>query len=143
MTSIAFKGGTLAADTQVNSGNHCPCGHIDKIGRTKDGHLWAFAGSTQFQEACASWANGDRTGPLPSWGDDDAGVFILIHKNGTVREWWGGGWLETRCPDGFAWGSGEKVLRGAMLAGASAKKAVEIACVVDPQSGGEVQTLKL
>jgi len=45
--------------------------------------------------------------------------------------------------DFFAIGSGQHAALGAMLAGADAMRAVEIACKVDPHSEGPIQILKL
>lgn len=139
MTIIVFKDGVLAADTQVNSSNGCPCGDVDKIGRLPDGSAWAFSGDLQRQEKLVAWAKGDRHDDPPVH-KEGQGVFILISPDGVVREWWGEGWLQTRASM-FAWGSGERPARAAMIAGADAALAVEIAVALDSDCGSYVQSL--
>lgn len=137
MTTIAYRDGVLAADTQVNSGNGNRAGRIRKIGRTADGHLWAYTGSTEHQAACATWAE-MREGDPPAI----EGCFILIDPTGRHREWWGKGWIAAEDPQA-AWGSGERVARGAMFVGASAQEAVRAAIAIDTDSGGDVTVLRL
>ena len=43
----------------------------------------------------------------------------------------------------YACGTGSKAALGAMMAGASARQAVEIACKLDPNSGPPIKTLKI
>lgn len=140
MTTIAWDGQTLAADTQVNSCNNIPCGATTKIGKTPDGYFWAFSGSLQCQETLVEWACGDRLGPLPTFKESN-GCLILIAPDGVVREWWGEGWIQMRAAV-FAWGSGERIAMGAMLAGADARRAVEIAIALDSDTGGEITVIR-
>jgi hypothetical protein len=46
-------------------------------------------------------------------------------------------------PTPWAWGSGHQIAIGALMAGATAQAAVEIACRVDNLSGGVIQTMTL
>ena len=137
MTTIAYRDGVLAADTQINSGNGNRAGHIRKIGRTADGWLWGFTGSTEHMADCAEWAEG-REGKPPAI----EGCFILISPDGRHKEWWGKGWIAAEDPQA-AWGSGEKIARGAMHAGASASEAVQAAIALDTDSGGTVTVLRV
>lgn len=139
MTTIVYRDGVLAADTQITSGNNARCGSVIKIGATDDGHWWGFSGCTQHQEAFADWACGFRVDTPSKW--DGAGVGILVEPSGRVREWWGEGWIEASSPF-HAWGSGERVARGAMAAGADAERAVAIAIEIDPETGGEITVLR-
>lgn len=136
MTTIVYRDGVLAADTQINSGNGNRAGSIHKIGRTKDGYRWAFSGGTEMQAACAAWAE-TREGDPP----EIDGGFILIEPNGSHREWWGKGWLSATDPQA-AWGSGERIARGAMFVGADAVQAVRAAIALDPESGGQITVLR-
>lgn len=136
MTTIAYRDGILAADTQINSGNGNRAGSLQKIGATKDGFWWAFSGACQKQAECAAWAE-VREGDPP----EIDGVLILIDPNGSHREWWGEGWLSPNDPQA-AWGSGERIARGAMFAGATAVDAVRAAIALDPESGGKITVLR-
>ena len=138
MTTIAYRDGVLAADSQITSGNNARCGTVMKIGRAPDGYRWAYSGQTQQQERFAKWACGDRKADPDKW--TEGGVGILISPEGVVREWWGDGWLQVSSPC-HAWGSGERVARGAMAAGATSERAVAICIEIDPDTGGPVVTL--
>jgi hypothetical protein len=136
MTTIAYRDGVMAADTQINSGNGCRAGSITKIGQTADGHWWGFSGNTEMQAACVDWAE-SRTGNPP----EIDGVLIIVDPAGDKREWWGKGWLV--CDDEqAAWGSGERIARGAKFVGGSAVQAVQAAIALDLESGGEVTVLR-
>lgn len=138
MTTIAYRDGVLAADSQVTSINNAPAGSVKKIGALRSGAWWAFSGPLQYAEAYVEWANGDQRAAPPVRED---GVFILFLPDGRVREWWGDGWLEMQAEQ-FAWGSGERIAAAAMMAGADPEKAVEIAAVLDPDTGGAVSVLR-
>lgn len=141
MTTLAYKDGVLAADTQVNDGG-ARVAITEKIGRTDDGRLWGFTGSLQFQAACVAWAqHPDNPNPPPSWDDDS--LFIVIEPDGRAREWCGKGWVEHLQAPFFAWGSGMRFAIGAMAAGADARAAVAIAARYDNNSGPPVRTLRL
>jgi hypothetical protein len=137
MTTIAYRDGVLAADTQVNGCNNCPVGSLAKIGATADGHWWAFTGEAQQQEAAVRWAGGPRDGDPPK---TEEGCLILISPSGAVREWWGNGWLQCAAKM-HAWGSGERMARAAMMAGADPEHAIAIASLLDNDTGGEITVL--
>ena len=137
MTTIAYRDGVLAADTQINSGNGARAGSIQKVGRTSDGHLWGYSGSTQHQEGCVAWLDKREGDPAKI-----EGVFIVITPAGAVREWWGEGWIQSQARF-FAWGSGERLALGAMQVGATAAEAVRAAIALDLESGGEVTAVRL
>lgn len=138
MTTIAYRDGVLAADTQINSANGNRAGFLHKIGVTKDGLWWAFSGACQMQAACVAWAEKEPASRNPP---EIEGVFILFEKDGTFREWWGQGWITTIDPNP-AWGSGERIARGAMFVGADAVNAVRAAIALDPESGGKITVLR-
>lgn len=138
MTTIAYRDGVLAADTRVTSCNNCAAGYVQKIGRLPDGALWGFTGALQVMEACVAWAD-ERKGDPPAM---DEGCFILISPDGLVRQWWGKGWIQSTS-DAFAWGSGERPARAAMMAGAGVGRAVEIAAALDDDTGGDITVLSL
>lgn len=137
MTTIAYRDGVLAADSQVTSCNNCSAGSARKIGRLPDGSLWAFAGAIQMMEACVAWAAKQEGNPPQL----DDGTFVIFRHDGAVREWWGKGWLQVE-GDFHAWGSGERPARAAMMAGAGPGRAVEIAAALDSDTGGEITVLR-
>lgn len=135
MTTIAWRGGVLAADSQVNMGSGARHGLTNKIGRTRDGYLWGWSGDAHRKEAFALWAE-KRVADPPAF-DHKENCAVLIDPNGTVREWLGDGWFT--CEGGFeAWGSGTDFALAAMEMGAHAQRAVEVACKFDVHSGGPI-----
>ncbi|MDP1873651.1 hypothetical protein [Phenylobacterium sp.] len=139
MTTIAYRDGELAADSQLTSCNNAPAGEVTKAWQTEDGSLWAHSGAAQDAERLAHWTHGPRD---PSPPEIDDGVLIQVTPAGVVRQWWGKGWIEASA-DSYAWGSGERCARAAMMAGATPERAVEIAAALDSDTGGTITVLRL
>lgn len=143
MTSICYKGGWLAADTLLTPDQ----GRITKIGRNPNGDIAGAAGSVSIcQRWMRAFIRGDEEMPtLKSvTGDKNDDAVVLVIRKGTrnVEYWEADGLVEWDAPF-YAIGSGWKVAMGALEAGASAKRAVEIASKYDSNTGGEVECLKL
>lgn len=139
MTTIAWDGETLAADSQMTSSNYIPAGQVAKAWRTKDGFLWAHAGCAHDIERLKEWSWSDRSTTPHKL---EEGGLICIDPSGNVRQWWADGWISTRGKP-LAWGSGERIAMGALLAGASAARAVEIAATLDSDTGGEIVAVSI
>lgn len=139
LTTIAWDGQTLAADSVLTSCNNAPAGEVAKAWATADGFRWAHSGAGQDNERLTKWTRGGRTGDPPKI---EEGVLIRISPTGVVRQWWGMGWIQARA-DRSAWGSGERCAMAAMMAGADAQRAVEIAAFLDPDTGGEITVLTI
>lgn len=140
MTTIAYRDGILAADTQVCGGGG-RAGTVVKVVRRSDGHLAGTAGDLSWAQRLHGWFMGGENGepPLPKEGGGEA---ILIRPDGGVH------YVDevrthTLKADCHASGSGSQFALGAMAAGATAERAVEIACSLDIHTGGEVTVVKL
>lgn len=136
MTTIAYRDGILAADTQM-AADDLRCGEASKIMR-QGRLLIGFCGKLSNFEAFRSWLVGGMEGRFRSEGGN---VFILPPSGPAIV--WGDGdypWRETS--DFWALGSGERIAIGAMDAGATAEDAVRAAIRWDTSSGGEVLTLQ-
>jgi len=142
VTTVAYKNGFLAADRLVTPDR----GSCTKIGRNPNGDIAGFCGSLAIGQKWmrAFEAGADEMPSLASVnGKDDHGYVLVIRKATGLAEF-----IE---PDGsvhfeapfFAHGSGSSLALAAMEAGASAKRAVEIASKYDPSTGSEVEVLKL
>lgn len=138
MTTIAYKDGVLAADTLITA-NGMICGYAKKIWRA--GRLLiGGAGSDAVTNTFRDWVKDGMSGDHPL--KKDIGNLFIVKPDGLTVMW---------CDDGpflmketfWALGSGEEVAMGAMAAGASARKAVQLACARDTRSGGDVTVLKL
>lgn len=138
MTTIAFDGITLAADSQQN-GSYIDQLHTQKI--CQQGSLFiGYCGEVQQAMLVSRWLK-DQTKPKPSAADLKDYESIVI-KGGKAYQ------LNDLCefvPIGkpCAIGSGSDFAMGAMLAGKSATEAVRIAIKLDPHSGGKVRSLKV
>lgn len=136
MTTIAWDGKTLAADSQITYGG-LAC-TLEKIWRLNGGQLFGATGAAQDAYAVRYWLE-DPSRPEPKLGDDFAGILILTD---------GSSWrLESsliRMPiteSCHALGSGRDFAIAGMALGLSAVQAVELAIRFDAYSSGEVTAL--
>lgn len=135
MTTIAFDGRTLAADTLLTAGS-MRCGEIVKIRQVK-GCLVGFCGSLTNFERFYSWFMAGMSGEFHS----DGGNVFIIPPTGHAVVWGDGGpWRETAAQ--WALGDGEQVAVGAMVAGADAAGAVRVAMAINVNTGGDITVLK-
>jgi 20S proteasome alpha/beta subunit len=140
MTTIAWDGHTLAADTRCSSGGMVF--RVSKIRRCPDGRLIGGSGESGAVEAFMTWLQTGNPDGRPEFQDrDDDNVHVLeVRLDGTV--WWHGRFAPFRvCQEFIAIGSGQHFAMAAMAMGAGAKRAVEIACRFDAGSGEPVETL--
>ena len=133
MTTVAFDGTTLAADSQIN-GSYVEYGNkIEKVGNI----TIACAGTVSEIALFKRWCR-DRTKDKPTLTD----FSCLEIRSGKVYYYDEN--LEPLTPSiPVAIGSGSDFAMGAMLAGATAKEAVKIACKLDSNSGGKIKTVTL
>ncbi len=141
MTVIAWDGTTLAADKLSNYRGIR--GTVTKIWRLSDGRL--FGGSGDFGAVIGLKDHLDKGAPLPvSQSDkDDWALAMLVERDGGVYiyERWAN---RFRIENPFyAIGSGAEYAMGAMGAGVSAARAVEIASERCTTCGGGVDILQL
>lgn len=137
MTTVAYKDGVMAADSQATCDFHT---RVRKIRRMQDGTLIGGCGSTKACHAVLEWLAAGQEGKPPKM----AGAwFIVVPPNGKVY------YAEEQWPpfpvnSSFgAIGSGASVAVGAMEAGASALQAVKIAAKHDGYTSAPFHTIKL
>ena len=146
MTVIAVRDGTMAADSRGVSNNIVR--HIQKIFKTGD-CIIGISGYTDDCSRLMSWYFAGSAG-LPDYRvikDDDPDACLLVMLDcGTVQRVNRSGFTEDVMPSErgfFAIGSGAVAAMAAMEMGATAEKAVEIACRIDPDCGGQIQVERL
>lgn len=134
MTTLAWDGKTLAADTLASNGIKW---RFHKLYRLPDGSIFGGAGSCQEILAVLAWL---RKGEKPADLQNFEG--LIITKAGVsalgmrlMREP-----VLERC---YAVGSGSHFAIAAMACGKNAVEAVRIAARFDPGTGGRVETLTL
>ena len=144
MTTIAYKAGIMAADTRAYAGFNTPLGHKHKIRRCADGTLIGCStNQVGLGEAVLSWYEGgadpDRA---PKAASEVKFTLLAVKSNGEAfygyDSFFLSGPITAEC---FAIGSGEGVAHGAMRAGASAVRAIEIASEIDVWTGLPVDVI--
>lgn len=135
MTTIAYRDGVLAADTQVTFG--AIKGYGRKLHKLNDGSILAFSGSVDDEQAILSYYNGELK-KKPHLGKKFE--FILIDSTGTpfycindfcqipIEDRW------------HACGEGWQIAIAAMHIGLSAKDAVEVAGDLNPNTNKYIDT---
>ncbi len=139
MTTIAYRDGIMAADSAAFADDTYG-GSCVKVFRTKSGGLAAFCGSMIFSAAIQAWLQSGE-GSKPAYGTDVTG--ILVEADGAIWVVNGDGDRAQLNAPYVASGSGRIAALGAMAAGASAERAVEIACELDAYTRGPVQMERL
>ncbi len=139
MTTIVYRDGVMAGDTAATD-RGCYCGEVAKVFRNDRGTLFGFAGCLADLARALPWFNEGADGDPPSFREDSEG--LLVFADGRA-EWLGcNGKRVFVTGRFFALGSGFKVAMGALAAGASAERAVEIACDMDIETRRPVMTVR-
>lgn len=138
MTTIAadFRAGIMVSDSRCGDGSTWyPTTKIYRL----NGELLGFAGSVKDINRWMKWHTGGRKGPHPkleSFGG------LILRASGLVKADADG--AEIPIERGFhACGSGEHAALAALLLGHSAREAVEVACLVDANTGGDICVVHL
>lgn len=136
MTTIATDGKSMAADGMAK--DHCDTivsMSRPKVFRLSDGRIIGAAGNSFDIDSWRDWLECGKIGDCPIESDQFAA--LILHATGAVH-WVDHKGREIPTPTPCSVGSGQDVALGAMEAGANAFRAVQIACLRDPFSGGEI-----
>lgn len=141
MTTVAYRNGVMAADSQATSSFKQKCQKIHKIGDSYFGICGRVSSAYLFLEWIRQdrrdWVESERNPPSPLSDDDDFSALELCEEG--AFEWDG---KLTRTPvliEFFAIGSGADFAMGAMAMGADAVEAVKVARTLDPNTGGVIK----
>lgn len=138
MTTIAYRSGTLAADTLI-AYHAITNGSREKIERCGD-YLVAMAGATWIRTILEDWVRaGCDPNEVPEQLLDNESKFaaLIVDSDGLAHEF-DSGYLVPVHADYTAIGSGALLAMGAMAHGASAEQAVMVAAKHDKATGGPV-----
>jgi hypothetical protein len=141
MTTIAYRSGTLAADTMI-AYNTITNGHRPKIAKCGR-FMVALAGKAFLRTALETWAEeGCPEDAVPTllMQNEDNFTALIIDEQGQAHEF-DSGFLIPIYADYTAIGSGAMLALGAMAHGATAEEAVLAASCHDKNSGGPVTAL--
>ena len=135
MTTIAYRGGVLAADSQENVRNCKSSYSVPKVWKLDDERLVAGCGhEAEIAHAVRRLQSGASYYTL---GLENSQLIVVTPLNLVICE--NNSYFELDKVEFAAWGTGATAALGALHAGASAIEAVQIAILVDPSSGGLVQ----
>lgn len=138
MTTIAYRGGILAADS-LTTCNGLRDGYRQKIfrvGRVLVGGSGSSAVCLKFRDWVANGMKGDSP-----FSGAEGGNGLVVSEAGVVC-WSSSGPITVYAPF-YSLGSGYEIALGAMDQGASAEEAVRAAIRWDTCSGGNVNVLRL
>lgn len=148
MTTIAYRDGVIAADTRgTDDGYHPGIYRTQKLFVVGDGDIIGTAGDDSTGMVFVDWYGSKKLGRRPKpperlvTGEADFCCLVLTRE--------GLFWYDKWCrpnkiyDDFYAIGSGGSYAMGAMAHGASAEEAVKTAMRWDPNTGGDVVTLRL
>lgn len=144
MTTVAFKEGTLAADSQMTSGGTKL--RVKKLRRMTDGSLFAGSGSPGLVNQMFRWANaGFPDNKLKPNITDESEVECMLVNKATSAIVLIDEELEPLEIDGpfAAIGSGSAYALMAMRLGKTALEAVELAAEFDSDTSGPMHTMEL
>ena len=146
MTTIAYDGCTVACDGRSELYDIIVSTTAKKI-RVHFGTVYACAGAPQMYDRVIAWLHArDWSEPAPTAPEGKWSIMILSRRpNGAIVLEYASSEVPYPAPmqAPLALGSGCQFAMGAMKHGASAREAVEIACSLDPYSGGEVQVVDI
>lgn len=145
MTTIAIDAfGNIAADGRSTSDNEI-CRHdVEKI-IFRHGRIYGLTGCASMRDVLVEWHNaGADDHKLPVYSGGNGWGLIVIRDDGIY-------FYTNTCPHSMAneykapaaFGSGQQWAMGAMMAGKTAKEAVEIACKIDTGSGGNIISMNI
>ena len=138
MTTVAIRDGVLAVDSLATQAGWKVSLNVPKLFKTRSGEVGAKIGSVASADNFLLWMTRGRRGRPP---DLKEATVVLLSKSGktvTVFEGDGSFQIDLIKEPFVAFGSGMAAALGAMHAGANARRAVEIACMLDTSTGGEV-----
>lgn len=155
MTTIAYKNGILAADTQVSQYSRfsSKASKIGRIGGPRSGVAWAVCGDLHMINTTLEWIARGLKGNLQFAPAKEGSKLLLFVQDPSdehcqrvrLLEFNTGTWDTSYIiPEiGFAAGSGDEFALGAMMYGASAIEAVGISSRIDNSTGGDIESLRL
>lgn len=142
MTTVAWDGRTLAADKRVSFGSRIAT--VTKVHRV-NGHLVAGAGSSaQINEMIEWFRHGARPETFPAKQRTDDGISLLvITPEGKALQYSNTPYPIEHGDSRVAIGSGCEFAMAAMHCGKTAREAVEVAAILDSNTGNGVDVLHL
>ncbi|MGE3064106.1 MAG: hypothetical protein AB7K67_00850 [Hyphomicrobiaceae bacterium] len=145
MTTIATDGTTIAADGRRlwNGGQIAGDAHQKIV--VRDNYIYALTGLAPMFEPMIAWhRRGAPVDDLPKMGSDaEWGALIVVDSSGTVTKYSDSCPYPETLPTPIAFGAGMDYAMGAMAAGASPERAVQIAAELCTHTGGAITVIDI
>ena len=147
MTTIAYRDGLIAADTRGTDENYHPgiyrCEKLFKVNEDIIGTAGDDTTSMIFVDWYGAKKLGRRPKPPSRLIEGEADFCCIVLTNDGL--FWYDKWCRPNkiADEFYAIGSGAPYAMGAMAHGATAEEAVRTAMRWDPNTGGDIQTMKL
>lgn len=142
MTTIAYKDGVIAGDSQSTGGGNLIISLATPKCFSKDGNLLGVCGLFGDNLKIIKWFHGGMEGDVPEINEDSEA--IIVTANGDLFGFWENQTMtKLGGLDFYAIGSGSPIAFGALHMGATAIQAVEAAIAHDVYSGGEISSFSL
>lgn len=143
MTTVAYRDGIMVSDSLGSYGTTKVPGPTQKLFRLKDGSIAGATGSESNWRKLIEWLDTDRSSEQPTPKNEDESATVAVMTPDGRVEIFEGGYRYVESSEFMAFGSGQAAALGALHAGASAEEAVRAACLVDKNSGGELQVMRV
>lgn len=143
MTTIAWDGKNVAADRRVLNGNLlcAPETKIKQVNLVGHGNCIAV-GAGHCGAIVRMIERLEKGEQLTKDAENEEGILVVFDDK-SITIYSDGHKYDHPIGEPCAWGSGAELARGAMIAGADAKQAIEIASKVDIYTGDGVDTRRL
>lgn len=144
MTTIAYDGRSVAADSQAKCGNYRKPQEVQKLRRIGN-VVFACTGAFCMFDPMIEWyQNGAKADKLPVNKDSDERTVLIVFDKGRCLVYTNLNPYPDECFAPDAWGSGYQYAIGAMKRDimqngeADAESAVRVACDCDTETGGKI-----
>ncbi len=142
MTTVVFKDGVFAADSRINGGGYIS-GSTEKIKKVGDFYVGMSGRGELYNEFCKFIGGEDFNKEKLTSHNAEYGMIVVNSKTKEVNLYIDSLIPEITKNDFYTVGSGYLIATGALLMGATPKKAVQIAAKVDTRTGGKIQVVKV
>jgi hypothetical protein len=140
MSTVAYDGKTIAADSQGTTSGGIEPVPFKKIWRIKKHAQWTLAGGVGDYDACVTfvkWVMAGCCEKMPEANLDDV-VLFTVDKKFRLQIIGSQGFPILTIKTPYAMGSGGDYALAAMICGKTAREAVKVAIQLDANSGGRI-----
>jgi hypothetical protein len=145
MTTIAIDSKGFVAADGLRTWSGDITGRAEEKLRIRYGRIYALAGTCGAFEPLIKWHGEQEADPdkVPKLGGDNGWLLVVIDGSGLVLKYTNTCPYAEDLPTPVAFGAGMDLAKGAMLAGASAERAVQLVADNTNHTGGRIQVVNI